>query len=394
MRARRLRRRWVAMADRSASTEAAARILDAFARATGLEGDAPPRRYLWTDAFAVCTCLSLRARTGDERHLRRAVHLVDQVHHLLGRHRADAPRSGWLSGLSEQEGERHPTLGGLRIGKPDPDRGEQDPYDPEAEWDRDGQYYHYLTKWMHALHRVAVATEDERYHRWAAELAKVAQARFTVGPPGARRLVWKMSSDLSRALVPSSGHHDPLDGLCTLLALDASPVRAADAPDLALEIDELERMCEGRSWATDDPLGIGGLLTDALRLAELVAVGRLERAELLARVCEDGAMSLTVLERRSPLALPLELRLPFRELGMAVGLHAVERLRDLAARARFAPRVAALIQMLERYAPLAAALEDAWLAPGADRAPTWTEHRDINRVTLAASLAPEGFLGA
>ena len=112
-------------------TAAAAAILDAFARATGLEGDAPPRRYLWTDAFAVCTCISLHARTGEARHLKRARRLVDQVHRVLGRHRPDSGRSGWLSGLAEGEGERHPTAAGLRIGKPLGERDPTEPIDPE-----------------------------------------------------------------------------------------------------------------------------------------------------------------------------------------------------------------------------------------------------------------------
>jgi hypothetical protein len=46
------------------------------------------------------------------------------------------------------------------------------------EWERDGQYYHYLTKLMHALNRVSQATRDSSYNIWAVELAKTAHARF------------------------------------------------------------------------------------------------------------------------------------------------------------------------------------------------------------------------
>jgi hypothetical protein len=380
--------------DRPGSTGAAAGILDDFARATGLEGGGAPRRYLWTDAFAVCTCLSLHTRTGDARHLERARALIDQVHRVLGRHRSDSERSGWLSGLPEDEGARHPTLGGLRIGKPLPEREPREPDDPDLEWERDGQYYHYLTKWMHALDRFAVATGESRYHRWAAELASTAHARFCRGPGGARRLVWKMSTDLTRALVPASGQHDPLDGLTTLLSLGASAARDPRSPGLDVEIGELERMCAGASWGTHDELGIGGLLTDALRLAERVAAGRLEHTALLIRVSEDAALSLDALRRRSPLARPLETRLPFRELGLAIGLHAVERLRGLTASGALPLHLARLAARLERDIPMAGAIEDAWLAPASRRVPTWIEHHDINAVTLAASLAPEGYLGA
>jgi len=88
-------------------------LMTDFADRTGLVGERPPRRYLWTDAFAVCNFVGLTHRTGDKTYRELALRLVDQVHHVLGRHRADDPRAGWISGLSEEEGERHPTRGGL-----------------------------------------------------------------------------------------------------------------------------------------------------------------------------------------------------------------------------------------------------------------------------------------
>ncbi|MDX1676054.1 MAG: hypothetical protein R3314_14765, partial [Longimicrobiales bacterium] len=121
-------------------------LLDGFADVTGLTEDGRERRYLWTDAFAVCTWLGLGQRD-------RALELVDRVHHTLGKHRPDDEREGWISGLSDAEAEACPTAGGLRIGKPLPERGPDDPYDRRLEWERDGQYFHYLTKWMRALER-------------------------------------------------------------------------------------------------------------------------------------------------------------------------------------------------------------------------------------------------
>ncbi len=72
------------------------------------------RRYLWTDAFAVCNFLDLYRQTGDDRYKDFALLLVDQVHNILGRHREDDSRTGWISGLNEEDGQRHPTKGGLR----------------------------------------------------------------------------------------------------------------------------------------------------------------------------------------------------------------------------------------------------------------------------------------
>ena len=197
-------------------------LMAAFAERTGLVSTRPPQRYLWTDSFAVCNYLALAGRTGEDAFVDLAVRLVDQVHQVLGRFREDDGRQGWISGLDEHEGELHPTRGGLRIGKKLPERGPDDPFDERLEWERDGQYFHYLTRWMHALDQVARATGDLRYHRWACELASTAHRAFVYGAPlsGSGRTVWKMSTDLSRPLVTSMGQHDPLDGFVTCAQLE------------------------------------------------------------------------------------------------------------------------------------------------------------------------------
>ena len=55
-----------------------------FAERTGLISDLPPKRYLWTDAFAVCNFLGLAQATGEERYTALALRLIDQVHQVLG----------------------------------------------------------------------------------------------------------------------------------------------------------------------------------------------------------------------------------------------------------------------------------------------------------------------
>ncbi|MBI4060127.1 MAG: hypothetical protein HY403_01725 [Elusimicrobia bacterium] len=324
----------------------AAEILDEFAAATGLIAAEPPRRYLWTDAFAVMTWVGLHERTGERRFLDLAERLIEQVHEILG-----APR------------------GGLRIGKPLPERGPDEPYDPDLEWERDGQYYHYLTKWMHALERTAAASRDERYHRSAVELAKTAHRAFAYPRAAPQRLYWKMSVDLSRPLVPSMGAHDPLDGLV-----------AAASLGLVLETRELARICDGHRWATDDALGAGGLLVDALRLARLVARGRQDLQDFFIEVVQDAEASAEA--AASTLGGPATRRLAFRELGFALGLHAVEPLGEHADVSRLRP-----------FVPLAGELEDFWLDPVNQAAATWIGHREINAGTLAACLAPDGVLG-
>jgi hypothetical protein len=376
-------------------------IMADFARDTGLSSEKAPRRYLWTDAFAVCNFLGLYLRTGDGEYRDLALRLVDQVHHVLGRHRADDARRGWISGLSEEEGAKHPTLGGLRIGKELNERRRWERYDPDLEWDRDGQYYHYLTKWMQALNRVGRITGEPTYTLWAMELARAAQAAFTYRPPsgGPVRMYWKMSIDLSHPLVTAMGQHDPLDGLITCRELQAvvpQDVDRATWPDLRFEIAEMEDMCAGRGWVTDDALGIGGLLVDAYRLAHLLAGGNAVQDGLLETLLNAALASLKSYARRNELRLAADYRLAFRELGLAIGLHAVSELHLLFEEH---PRILgdrrgqpSSITALLGYVSLAGEIEAFWLQPAHRQGMSWTEHRDINGVMLATSLAPVGYL--
>jgi hypothetical protein len=378
-------------------------LMDEFATLTGLSPTVKlsPRRYLWTDAFAVCNFLGLSHYTRDEAYTHLALRLVDQVHTVLGRHREDDPRSGWISGLDEVEGTMHPTKGGLRIGKELNERRPDDPLDERLEWDRDGQYYHYLTKWMHALNRVSRVTGDATYNRWAIELAKTAHAGFTYVPSfgGSKRMYWKMSIELTYPLVSSMGHHDPLDGLITYHQLQetaAKESKKSPLPDLSAEIADMAAICKGKSWATDDPLGIGGLLMDAFKVGQLIASEHFKRTDLLDILLDSSLEGLVSYGRERPLRLPAGYRLAFRELGLSIGLRAVEMLRWLITQNpspfQKTPLLLARIDGLMQYAPLKEEIEMFWLQSGNREANTWTEHRDINMVMLATSLAPNGFL--
>ena len=85
----------------------AARLMAEFAMRTGLcPGAQEQRRYLWTDAFAVCNFLELFQRTSDQQYRRCAEKLIDQVHSVLGQYRNDDARHRWISGLDD-EGRRH-----------------------------------------------------------------------------------------------------------------------------------------------------------------------------------------------------------------------------------------------------------------------------------------------
>lgn len=361
-----------------------------FADRTGLAGGVQ-RRYLWTDAFAVCNFLALSRVTGEARWIALARRLVHDVHHVLGRHRPDDARTGWISGLPEDEGEDHPTAGGLRIGKRLPERAVDEPYDDRLEWDRDGQYFHYLVKWMHALDQMARATGDDAYERQAHELARRAHDAFTWRPRAGAgsRLYWKCSIDLSRPQVPSMGQHDALDGFLTALQLDAGAtgVRA----DLADVASDLASMLPGATLATADPLGLGGLLADAWRVHQVGPTSGLAADDRLAEVLLASAVAgLDVYAAECNPEGPAARRLAFRELGLAIGLEAAERLwRDPDVRR------GALAPWLSRLAPfveLGERITRFWSDPRHRANETWREHEDIDDVMLATALLPDGFL--
>jgi hypothetical protein len=360
----------------------AEQIMQDFALRTGLIGSAKPKRYLWTDAFAVCNFLGLYEAQKDTRYLDLARKLVDQVHWTLGQWHPDEHRKGYISGLSETEAAKHPTVGGLRIGKPLPQRGEEEHYDERLEWDRDGQYFHYLTKWMHALNRMTELTGEYHYNIWAIELAKVAFAKFSYVEPksGERLLFWKMSTDLSRPLVDTMGQHDALDGWIVYQKLQNVAKKNPhynEKMDLSDEIAALRRMINHLPLTTADALGIGGLLNDTYFLAKLPSPD----AVMLKKLFIASLQSIeTFAKYDQSLTLPAERRLAFRELGLAIGIESIIRVDNLK-------------EPFDKYRPIGEEIISFWGEESHQKNLTWQEHIDINTVMLATALAPDGYLG-
>lgn len=388
------------MMNRSSDIYSVKEIMLEFASITGLDPPSHnPKRYLWTDSFGVCNYLELYRQTKDESFLKLALKLAGQVHHTLGRYREDNTRHGWISGLNEEYGEIYPTKGGLRIGKELNERLPGEPFNERLEWDRDGQYYHYLTKWMHALNRVSEITEDPVYIKWAVELAQAAHAGFTYSAPGGKRMYWKMSIDLKRPQMPSMGQHDPLDGYITYNELQAaSKDFLLSLPDLTSEIDDMAEICHGLSLVTDDPLGIGGLLFDALRVTQLMIKSNdSSNLEIILQdLLTSALLSLESYVQNNPLDFPAEYRLAFREMGLSIGIKGVNYLYSLVESGEDKFKEPGFIhrrvEVLQEHVPLAESLENFWLKDENRKSNTWMEHQEINMVMLATSLAPCGFL--
>ena len=352
----------------------AVELMDRFAERTGLGSGKEPQRYLWTDAFALVNWLELHRQSREPRFRALALEQIDQVHRVLGRHRPDDSRTGWLSGLPEDEGAAHPTAGGLRIGKPLPERGPADPHDERLEWDRDGQYFHYLTKWMDALARAGTLLAAPRFLDWAAELAAATFPRFlqrsaTGEPLG---LAWKMSIDLSRPQVSGLSPHDALDGYVTFRWLAATGA----APALDEEIAVLSGLVHGRRWGTADPLGLGGLLLDAMRLALLPGTSGKDEA-LLGAITAGVAGGLAHFLHDGTLEQPASRRLGFREIGLAIGLQGLGPLEA---------RDGGLVAALKAALPVGERIIEFWLDERNRQSPTWLDHLDINDVMLATAL--------
>ena len=380
----------------------AKKLMEEFAERTCIVGkDCKPVRYLWTDAFAVCNFLGLYKKTGDTKYREYALLLVDQVHHILGKHREDDERKGWISGLDEKEGEKHPTIGGLRIGKKNNERKKDEPYDERQEWDQDGQYYHYLTKWMHALDMVSITTGDQKYREWAIELALTAFDKFSyMTPANSKRMYWKMSIDLSYPLVPSMGQHDALDGYVSYLELRGNITSKEDLPWISRfdsDITDLYNMAQHINWESDDPLGMGGVLSDACMLAQLIVRdNKKELSDTLYRMLSQTLKGLENFVRSDNLRYPAKYRLAFREFGLSIGMHSISILKSilLESEGHFNDviEIEKIVDKVLKYTPLADYIEKFWLDPENQKSDTWREHLDINSVMLATSLEPDGYL--
>jgi len=356
------------------------------------KGDCTPVRYLWTDAFAVCNFWALWQKTEDVRYRELAITLVDQVHAVLGRHRSDDHRSGWISGLEQEEGRAHPTAGGLRIGKPLPERSKDAPYDEQLEWEREGQYYHYLTKWMLALLRSYQMTQNESYLKWAAELAHTAYEHFTYQTAyGIRRMYWKMSTDLSYPLVTSMGQHDALDGYVVYRLLEEA-LDQAGISELTLqkEIEGLWQMLGSMQMATQDALGIGGLLSDAALLSSLHSQATQRERTLIEEMLHYSATGIGTLLQSGLFEQPATYRLAFRELGLAIGLEGIwfadSSIKKVTADER-------ILNILTELRGFGIEIRNYWMDTTHQQTRSWQAHRDINEVMLATSLIPEGLFG-
>jgi hypothetical protein len=136
------------------------------------------------------------------------------------------------------------------------------------------------------------------------------------------------------------------------------------------------------SWFTADALGIGGLLLNAVKAGTMARRGqKLPDSIRPGKLLADSLSGLHAYQgdTDSPVHTA-ESRLPFRECGLSLGIHAALGLKNdlLLPELNF--------RSLENFSGLAKDLEKFWLVSRNQEARTWQDHHDINAVTLAASL--------
>ena len=114
----------------------------------------------------------------------------------------------------------------------------------------------------------------------------------------------------------------------------------------------------------------------------------------MATLLRDIKNSVDRYARHAPLQHPVQYRLAFRELGLAIGLRALAPMQTVAASYQGAAARDLLqdIAELEQYVPLGREIEAFWRTPENQSVSSWLEHEDINSVMLATRLLPDEFL--
>ncbi len=298
---------------------------------------------MWTDAFGVCNFLGLYRRTGDGSW--RRVGLASGRSGPLtcwGVIAAMTNGSGWISGLSEEEGKRHPAIGGLRIGKKINERKLCGTLRRPGGMGS-GRAVLSLFDEMDACPQLREPEHGRSdLQSMGDRTGKKRPCRLCLHP--AIRFKTHVLENEHRSNPSPGGLHGTARSAGWVDYLQPAPdnrtgtfPETAD-PGLVSEIADMEALCSGQNWVTDDPLGIGGLLGDAYRILQRITKGGFARTDLLTDLLESSLSGLDAFTRGHLLRLPADYRLAFRELGMSIGLHAVERMEEwLGSRSRPVP---------------------------------------------------------
>lgn len=394
------------------------------------------RRYLWTDAFAVLNLVTDAARCGDEGDeggraaaLEAALALVETTTRTLGSPRApDLPMAPSeyppftldpvVPQTPHRANGRKPRWRGLRIGK----RLAAKSSDPGMALD--GQYFHYVDKWLVALARLAseLPEDDPRRVRVATEAVHVvkdvhphfierepfsngpsidafsadrdARQETRVGAPIGVR--WKINADASPVVGlprarPSS---DAISGSIAYGLVDRAARAAGVRVPIEHERGEMRRIARALSPGVSlDALGWGLQAWEAQWLArddrDADAGGAASDAEA------DGRWAEFARDVRSRRAFdrvvagdPARTGLPFRAYGAYLGAR-VSGVDDIGDAAAGLARDAARREL--RKALAEDPFDDGSKTGESGPSPFSDDLTAINRVMLASALDPLAF---
>ena len=103
-----------------------------------------------------------------------------------------------------------------------------------------------------------------------------------------------------------------------------------------------------------------------------------------------------LLLRRGYLNRPIQHRLAFRELGLAIGLRALPIIANAVGKNRSTfegrPELHQTIDLLLPYEALSDEIIGLWLRHAELQHESWKAHQDINEVMLATAIVPDTFL--
>eukprot|EP00923_Selenidium_pygospionis_P013090 GHVN01022611.1.p1 GENE.GHVN01022611.1~~GHVN01022611.1.p1 ORF type:complete len:463 (+),score=79.89 GHVN01022611.1:151-1389(+) len=399
--------------------ELSVQVMMIFAHTTGL---IPPDenkqrvRYLWTDAWAVINCVGLSRMArhygenkSSDKMLRLGASTIAKTQQVLGSHR----RAQFPNDSDNRSGPL--TNGGMRIGKAYSEDLKVDPHDDPFSYDRDGQYFHYLTKWLNALCLFADETNDASLAELAVRTANQILPSFHhVTRDGSNMLYWKMSIDLTHPTVRSMGAHDAVDGLIAYLQVKATADRFQldghlTATDhltatghlsqhinlLSKVIDDQNVLC--RSPRGSDSLEAGGLLINAVHLSAMMRCdSSLDQGDLLVRLLRHSLPIVKGCHREMcERPIGLQRRLPFRDFGLSTGLKGVVALHENENNSLNMKKSGQVWQLVDEI--LAAGVPvlkemESWNMSHLQTLASWRDHEQITNVMYASHLCPKGFL--
>jgi hypothetical protein len=110
--------------------------------------------------------------------------------------------------------------------------------------------------------------------------------------------------------------------------------------------------------------------------------------DLIREVLHEAGVSLESFSHSQPLDRPASRRLPFRELGLGIGLQGLRLVSQTVSQRTQLKKV---VDEVLSFQVLADQIQEFWSAGEHRKLSSWLDHEDINTVMLATCLAPQGY---